>query len=274
MEVNRISRENPGTFSLDGVISVIDVENWKGYEDTSYTAKMQAKYTDLVVFNKWELVGEEGLDRALDRVGDLDVQVAWVRSRKGFVDKDVVLGIDGAMVLQQQDDLSEFADGHGHDHEHEHEHEHKDDHSDEVEVLSATLHNTRSSSSSHESQLHGVKLDTFEDLLLSCPKDEVYRIKGLIASSNPPPDSTGERRESLSDEGHLGVYVLNWAFGRWTYTALPSAQGKEALGGAVARLTFILARGESAKWERKLKGGELVELEDGGKGELDVKRIS
>lgn len=29
MEVNRIAREHPGTFVLDGVVSVIDVENWK-----------------------------------------------------------------------------------------------------------------------------------------------------------------------------------------------------------------------------------------------------
>ena len=40
MEVNRLSRET-GHYVLDGVMSVIDVENWKGYEDTSMTAKIQ-----------------------------------------------------------------------------------------------------------------------------------------------------------------------------------------------------------------------------------------
>lgn len=34
MEVNRLGREK-GDFTLDGVVVVIDVENWKGYEDTS-----------------------------------------------------------------------------------------------------------------------------------------------------------------------------------------------------------------------------------------------
>lgn len=29
MEINRIGRETPGSFVLDGVVSVIDVENWK-----------------------------------------------------------------------------------------------------------------------------------------------------------------------------------------------------------------------------------------------------
>lgn len=51
MEINRIARAT-GDYVLDGVVSVIDVENWQGYEDTSVTARLQAKYTDLIIFNK------------------------------------------------------------------------------------------------------------------------------------------------------------------------------------------------------------------------------
>jgi G3E family GTPase len=54
MEINRIARQT-GDYVLDGVVSVIDVENWQGYEDTSVTARLQAKYTDLIVFNKYVL---------------------------------------------------------------------------------------------------------------------------------------------------------------------------------------------------------------------------
>src|SRR5690606_26938890 len=42
LEVNRLARET-GKYVLDGVVSVLDVENWKGYEDTSYTARIQAQ---------------------------------------------------------------------------------------------------------------------------------------------------------------------------------------------------------------------------------------
>lgn len=52
LEINRIARKT-GQYVLDGVVSVIDVENWQGYEDTSVTARLQAKYTDLIVFNKY-----------------------------------------------------------------------------------------------------------------------------------------------------------------------------------------------------------------------------
>ncbi|EXJ78521.1 hypothetical protein A1O1_08922 [Capronia coronata CBS 617.96] len=284
MEVNRVAREHPGTFTLDGVISVIDVENWKGYDDTSYTAKMQAKYTDLVVFNKWELVDERKFDDALDRVGDLDVQVAWVKSDRGWVDVDVIMGIDGAMVREQglrgaieitdeQHQLQEqLQQSHEHGHSHGHDHDVHVHHQDEVEVLSVVVRNADSSRPPQ-----GVVLQSFEDLLLSAPKDEVYRIKGLVLSSNPPPDSTGDSKPSVAvDAEGLGLYVLNWAFGRWTYTPLPSS-AFQAMEGASARLTFILARGESNKWIRRLEKGDFIALEsDDGKeerGELKIEKI-
>ena len=43
-------------FVLDGIVTVIDCVNFIGYEDTSYTAKMQARYTDVILLNKHELV--------------------------------------------------------------------------------------------------------------------------------------------------------------------------------------------------------------------------
>jgi hypothetical protein len=251
---------------LDGVISVIDVENWKGYDDTSYTAKMQAKYTDLIVFNKWELVEERMFEDALDRVGDLDIQVAWVKSHKGWVDAEIVMGIDGAMVRDEGlRHAIEFNEDHGHDHGHDH-------HQEEVEVLSVVLTN---SDPSRPPQ--GVVLDSFEDLLLSAPKDEVYRIKGLVLSSKPPPDSTGNRKESISvDAEGQSLYVLNWAFSRWAYTPLPSRAFK-AMENASARLTFILARGEAERWTRRLEKGDFIALEgDGGKeqkGTLKIEKI-
>ncbi|KAI1621416.1 cobalamin biosynthesis protein CobW [Exophiala viscosa] len=266
MEVNRVAREHPGTFSLDGVISVIDVENWKGYDDTSYTAKMQAKYTDLIVFNKWELVDERKFDEALDRVGDLEVQVAWVKSDKGWVDVELVMGIDGAMVRSQGlREAIEINDEHTHHHSNGHGHSHER-HQEEVEVLSVVVHNQDTSKPPQ-----GVVLDSFEDLLLSAPKDEVYRIKGLVLSSKPPPDSTGARKPSIAvDAEGQSLYVLNWAFGRWAYTPLPGEAFK-AMENASARLTFILARGESTKWIRRLEKGDTIALE--GEDDTEEKAV-
>jgi G3E family GTPase len=73
------------------VIHVIDVENWAGYSDTSYTAKIQARYTDLIVFNKWEVAGEQRMEVCLDRVGDLEESIAWVKSDRGRVPVSIIL---------------------------------------------------------------------------------------------------------------------------------------------------------------------------------------
>jgi G3E family GTPase len=124
MEINRISKEK-GHYLLDGVITVIDVENWKGYDDTSPTAKLQARYTDLLVLNKWEHVSERAYEDCVDRILDLELDVPTPRqqSNKGWVDKRILLGLDAKLAKSE----------HSSDHSHEHEHDHN--HQSEVEVL-------------------------------------------------------------------------------------------------------------------------------------------
>lgn len=248
MEINRLAREHDGAFLLDGVISVIDVENWKGYEDTSYTAQIQAKYTDLIVFNKWEHVNERRFEECLDRLGDLELQFAWVKSKLGWVDQAVLMGIDGALIAKEGVSVAAELTNQDADTHYAHAH----DHQEEVEVISVVLNPT-------DRQYTAVDMDAIEEFLLAAPKDEIYRVKGLIVASKPPADSTGERRPSTVSPGP-GLYALNWAFGRWSYTALSSTEMR-VLKGAALRLTIILARDEAAKWQKKLTAGGLVQLE-------------
>lgn len=52
----QIREMEPEGFTLDSIITVVDCVNFRGYEDTSYTAKLQAQYTDVILLNKHELV--------------------------------------------------------------------------------------------------------------------------------------------------------------------------------------------------------------------------
>ena len=284
MEVNRLGRES-GNYALDGVIVVIDVENWKGYEDTSYTAKMQARYTDLVVLNKWEMVDERRYDDCLDRIGDLDLQVATVKSEKGRVDQSVLLGLDGALARDIDPVLIEHKIG-------EDGHDHSSDHQSEVEVLSVTL-------SSEDIMANGINLDSLETFLLSAPKDEVYRIKGIIKAARPPASSSGEVEPAVIHQGQsTAKYILNWAFGRWTFTPMGSALPSQAESSNVSssnpsrknsliempdgveidpllRMTIILARGEADKWQKRIESQGLIEPESSdAKGNLRIKKIN
>lgn len=280
MEVNRLGRET-GYYALDGVIVVIDVENWKGYEDVSYTAKMQARYTDLIVFNKWELVSERRYEDCLDRVGDLELQVATVKSEKGRVDQSVLLGLDSAFA-KELDSLSNTRNDHdGH-------HHHSDDHQSEVEVLSVTL-------SSEDTGTHGLNLASLETFLLAAPKDEIYRIKAIVKASRPPASSGGDVEPAVIHQGQTSAkYILNWAFGRWTFTPMSSAlptgsalSSTSSRSGSkveipdgveidpLVRMTVILARGEADKWKKRIEAQGHIEPEnEGGEARLQIKKIT
>lgn len=255
MEINRLARQT-GQYVLDGVVSVIDVENWKGYEDTSVTARLQAKYTDLIVFNKWENCDERRFDECLDRVGDLEVQTAWVKSNKGQVPMNLIFGIDGGLAQSITDDPN----GHSHDHAHD------DNHQSEVEVLSVELSGPKGS---------GVNAAALQKLLKTAPKDEVYRIKAVLSSSSALRGSD-EDQATPTPPHPESRYILNWAFGRWTFTPVSEAVGEhESSDQKTLRMTMILARYESAKWKKKLEGGGLLELEgEGASGQLTVTKVA
>ncbi|KAJ1735229.1 hypothetical protein LPJ61_000643, partial [Coemansia biformis] len=67
-------------FHLDAILTVVDCINFCGYEDTSYTARLQAQYTDLIILNKWEHVSERQLDIVIDHVNDLNTDTPKIRA--------------------------------------------------------------------------------------------------------------------------------------------------------------------------------------------------
>ena len=281
MEVGRIAKET-GYYLLDGVISVIDVENWKGYDETSVTAKLQARYTDLIVLNKWENVSERALEDCIDRILDLELDVPTPREKsdKGWVHKDVLLGLDAKLARGMKKATKKEDDrGHGHGH----------DHHSEVEVLSITLYSA--------SQPNGINIQALDSLLKDAPKDEIYRIKAVLYALESPTSSTGEKAAAPENPGFPARYILNWAFGRWTFTAVPSGDLTAAntpIGSAIdtpvdstpstplrvggepiSRMTVVCAHGESAKWKKKIEGGEYIKLTEEPKlGLLQTSRIS
>jgi hypothetical protein len=48
-QIRELERQTKGDLKLDAIVTVIDAENFVGYEDTSQTARMQASYTDIIL---------------------------------------------------------------------------------------------------------------------------------------------------------------------------------------------------------------------------------
>ena len=141
---------------------------------------------------------------------------------------------------------------------------------------------------------HGVNLDSLENFLLSAPKDEIYRIKAIVQASRPPDSSGGNVEPAVIHQGQSSArYILNWAFGRWTFTPMSSVLPKstassprssrsgsvgEVSEGVVndplVRMTVILARGEAKKWKKRIETQAYIEAEnEDHKARLQVKEL-
>lgn len=244
LEINRLS-EATGRYSLDGVISVIDAENWGGYANTSYTAKLQAKQTDLIVINKWESLCERDFDLFLDRLGDLDVDTPQTKSDFGQMSVDLMFGFDTKLARAWMVN---------------NEHDHAHDHRSEMECISVTFRSTGEDDS--------LDLNKLEELLVSAPKDEIYRIKAIAYSREPPDGVAVPRCNSVKET--RSRYILNWAFDRSSYIF----DEADDPGAPTLRMSLFTAPYESEKWMKRIEFGSFIALSDGsGDGQLEIKRV-
>lgn len=209
--------------------------------------------------HRWEKCDERRFDQCLDRVGDLEVDTAWVKSDKGRVPMGVIFGIDGGLAQS----LNEIRNEQAHDHDHDRAHE--KGHQSEVEVLSIELSGPKDSS---------VNAENLQRLLKTAPKDEVYRIKAVLTTLSAVKGSDEDMPSTAPSQSHSRC-ILNWAFGRWTFTAVPDeVLEHESSHQRILRMTMILARYESTKWQKKLETGGFLELDGENKGELVVHKIA
>ncbi|KAG0196988.1 hypothetical protein BGX28_009491 [Mortierella sp. GBA30] len=191
-------------FVLDSILNVVDCKNFEGYSDNSYTAKLQAKYTDLVLLTKHEGVSERDLDRVIDRVNDLNTDAPKI-----FVNVDepvspeLIFGLDtklfqlqGAMGPNSKS-LQDEQDQHGS----------AAHHKNELDTMEIKCFGNKD-----ETQ-DSLSLDRLERFLGTLDEEDVYRLKGFVRLS-------GIQEQDC--EGTLTtICVVNHAFGKWTIIPVP-----------------------------------------------------
>lgn len=147
-------RKNPKLF-VDGVITVIDAKNFPGYKDKSYTAKLQAKYTDLILINKHEGLSENVLDDTLDDVYELNPDAPKIKTDYGVISPEIIFGLDSKLFLTQTSV------------EKEEQETHRDHQSFEVDLIEL-----------EPKRRH--RLEGLTHILESFPAKKFYRIKGIV----------------------------------------------------------------------------------------------
>ncbi|KAH8831370.1 cobW-domain-containing protein [Flagelloscypha sp. PMI_526] len=150
-QLRELERRTSGGLKLDAICTVIDAENFEGYEDTSPTARMQASYSDILIVNKWEDVSERKLDDLYDKLNTLNDGTPKIRSQgKKGVDPSLIFGLESKLFASSTpEEFSAF------DHNHE--------------VQTVTL--TASSPFTREHLFQG--LDRLS-------KESIWRVKGFV----------------------------------------------------------------------------------------------
>jgi G3E family GTPase len=90
----------------EGVIGVIDVVNFEGYKDLSLTAGRQAQFTDIIVFNKIEMVTLARKKSVVGFVRELNDVTPIVEAPHGFLDPQFAFGITSIERVWKEDKKS------------------------------------------------------------------------------------------------------------------------------------------------------------------------
>jgi len=248
-QIRELERETDKDLKLDAIVTVIDAENFIGYEDTSPTAKMQASYTDVILINKWEHISERELDLVIDHLNTLNDLTPKIRCQgRNGVDPHLIFGLDSKLFPEdgQRDTVNVT-------------------HIDEVETITIykgpPAHRPHAHEDDHECHLtNGGKVSQDSDskgnhaldhttdhaeitnrevlslALSGLSKESVWRVKGFV---------------NLEE----GVHILNWAFGRFDLTKVeeernhPGSVRLTVMGerDAVKRATLKFAAGLNAQ---------------------------
>ncbi|KAJ3146752.1 hypothetical protein HDU89_006007 [Geranomyces variabilis] len=257
-------RQLSDSFSLDAIVTVVDCVNFRGYEDTSYTARLQAQYSDLILLNKHELVNERQLDDVIDRVNDLNTDTVKVHvdADKGIA-PDLVFGIDSKLfeLTDRASDERKWAAMIDPAHM-------------QSDVQVATIEGRTAGSSSLASQscngkehtqdcscngehspaawksvaASPVTREALATLFEPIPADTVYRIKGFVLLAPTPP---------ATDLPQL--HIVNWAFGRMELTPVRRADPAHA---GVGVLLTVMGQFGMKTWVGKIQDVLLSDIID------------
>lgn len=190
-EINRIPR-----LRIDSVVSVVDAENFSGYEDKSYAAKLQSKVNDLIIINKYPKQStpkeEAELEKRLDDVYELNPHVPKIKSTDGKVPAELIFGIDANSLSQLTPEEYDSLDEDPKDREHNHE--------DEVESFTIRF-----------DKLARFEAMELENYLAELKGKGFIRIKGAIIDADGMPQ------------------LVNWVFGRNQFSILDSFSGEQLL---------------------------------------------
>jgi G3E family GTPase len=184
--------------SLRTIVSVVDVNRWGKLSQVEALMKRQARFADILLLNKTDLVDEAALESVVSEVRELNQRAVMHRTAHTDVDPTVVLSAGGTQVEVADKDHAACDHDHGHcehDHAHDHGHDHAHHHHDHDHdhYLSFTL------------RPHGVADKAALNDFLNEGMPGLLRVKGFLQVSGVEPQA-----------------ILQWTTGDWEMIPRPA----------------------------------------------------
>lgn len=153
----------------DSVIAIIDVVNFNGYKNLTITTQNQTKFTDLIVFNKIELVDLQQKKAVVGYVRELNSHSPIVEAPQGIINPAVIFGL----TTKELDKLLTQNKQTHSDHIHQ----------DEIQAFTLPL-------------LHTTTIQQLEEFLQQLPKN-IFRAKGFATIK--PENTLENNRKNKKD---------------------------------------------------------------------------
>lgn len=182
------------SFSLDGVITVVDAVNGLPTLANHPEAVKQVAVADRVLISKTSLADAETLAAIRREIAALNPRAAVADvDTPGLAGPDLLangLYDPGSKIPDVRRWLHEEAHGHHHHHDHDHDHHHHghdhDDHHQHAHDVTRHDATIRSFSIVHDRPVDPMALEMFIDLLRSAHGEKLLRMKGIVLMSNSP----------------------------------------------------------------------------------------
>ncbi|WVO14925.1 hypothetical protein L204_102565 [Cryptococcus depauperatus] len=229
-------------FKLDGVVTVVDCVNFSGYEDSSPSARLQAKYTDLLLLNKHHLLNPHQYDILLDHLNDLNDETPKLRvgpAPESPPNPEVIFGLDTRLWEVTGDERKDWGlrslEGQSHWEEIETRTVYR---GPPLRRAHGHQYNKSCADCEDKEVIQTGNIEAIEREVLERELEklsfEIYRVKGFV-------------RLSSSTSLGYNTHILNYAFSRYTLTPAPSLDEDDHLRGVGMRLTVMGERGEIAR---------------------------
>lgn len=181
------------SFSLDGVITVVDAVNGLSTLANHPEAVKQVAVADRVLISKTSLADAETLAAITREIAALNPRAAVLDvDTPGLAGPDLLangLYDPGSKIPDVRRWLHEESHGHHHHHDHDHghgHHHHGHDHHHHAHDVTRHDATIRSFSIVYDRPIDPMALEMFIDLLRSAHGEKLLRMKGIVLMSNSP----------------------------------------------------------------------------------------